>query len=302
MRSTALTRYFFIPLVFILCTSEFSCSKPPERTSVNISLQKTTYKTYEPIELRCELINLENKASNVPVYAFRHDAYYYITDEHGAKFRTKNIFNGLMPAAYYTVEPFDTLINSFTLNHLGIVYWKKFEEMYFKNEGFFPPGKYMAYLVYDSVKSNTVSFEVVETDEKEREILELARSERYDEALVKYPGNYFEEHLTYWSIQESAMSFLRADKGEETFRDTSGLAVKYENFFAKYPNSNYNLQESFLYFYFRVSAVDSARSTKKMYDLKDRYPATNISRGVDLIINREQQDGRSFIFKKPKNK
>lgn len=298
MKSPSLNKILPLVLTFILF---LSCAKPPEGTVVTISLPKKTYKVYEPIELTIELINLKNESRMIGIYDFIHKAEYFISDEKGTKYRTRIEFNGFLIPSQYVILSKDTLMKYVTLNNYGTLYRKNpGDKMYFQNEGYFPPGRYNVFSVYDSVRSNTLSFDVIEDDETDKEILELANVEKYSEALLKYPGNYFAEYLSYWEIQMLSIGFLRASKDDENFIDTSGLKGKFENFFDNHTNSIYYLNEGFLYFYFRVSLHDSLSAANKMIELKKKYANTNIEKGVNLVHNREKQDKKSFIFKHPK--
>lgn len=289
------------------------CSRSNEGThiyngsEVKISLPKDSYKMYEPIELQYEWVNHKDKPDTIwGVFEISEYTQFFITDENGKVYTNQSSRLDIVhsrPAHY--VQKGDTVAETITLNHIGIAFKGTFRESYFSCFSYLPPGKYRVYSVIEGdaariytkpMKTNEVEFEISELSERDEKVLALVRDEKYEEALLLYPGNYFEEYIMKAEMDSYFIKRFKAGETNERYKDTSKLPAMYSAFFDKYPNSPYNLSDNFISAYLRVSSIDSAGSQIKMQELLAKYPGTNISKTVNSLKKKELFTGLSSVY------
>ncbi|MBL8016248.1 MAG: hypothetical protein JNK43_03175, partial [Ignavibacteria bacterium] len=148
----------------------------------------------------------------------------------------------------------------------------------------------------EPIKTNAIEFEISELSERDEKVLALVRDKKYEEALLLYPGNYFEEYILKSEMDDYFIELSRAGETSERYKDTSKLPAMYGAFFDKYPNSPYSLNDNFISGYLGVSSKDSAGSQVKMQELLAKYPGTNISKTVNSLKKKELFTGLSSVY------
>ena len=301
---------FIFASLFMLCTA---CSKSDKGTriyngtEVKISLPKDSYKMYEPIELQYEWINHKDSPDTLwDVFELSELSHIFVTDENGKIYTNHLSAIGKVaskPAHY--IQKGDTVLETITLNKIGIFLTGSPRESYFSCYSYLPPGKYRVYSVIEGdagrkdlepIKTNEVEFRVTELSAEDETITALAVDKKYEEALTQFPGNYFGEYLARSQMNEYFKEFFMAGETNERYKDTSKLPAVYNAFFDKYPNSMYNLSDNFILGYLKVSSKDSAGSQVKMRELLEKYPGTNISKTVNSLKKKELFTGISSVY------
>ncbi len=276
-------------------------------TEVKISLPKDSYKMYEPIELQYEWVNHKDIPDTLwDVFELSEFTHVFVTDENGKVYTNhpRGIDKVTARPQHY-VQKGDTVIETITLNHIGIEFIGTSRESYFSCSHYLPPGKYTVYSVIEDyswrkyrepIKTNAVEFEISELSERDEKVLALVRDKKYKEALQSYPGDYFEEYLMKFEMSEYFLELSKAGETSERYKDTSKFPVMYGAFFDKYPDSPYNLSDNFISGYLWVSSKDSAGSQVKMQELMAKYPGTNISKTVNSLKKIELFTGLSSVY------
>jgi hypothetical protein len=231
--------------------------------SVIMSLLKQSYKEYEPVIAKFELINHDSIA--MPIYElfipYLYETGVLIKDENGNTYSHNNALTNISidvlrdtSKPMTKLNPGDTLIISMPLNNWGLDagFWKdqNSKDFYFDQFGYFPLGKYKAsfYLSYDgkmtygvSLGSNEVEFEVTALNDEDIEILKNLKNNfwskqqnDFDDIIYNYPNNVFVEHI----MAEKLTWFGGAKTNEIKEKD-------YIEFMNKFPNSYYFLNWRF---------------------------------------------------------
>jgi len=301
LKAILIITFIFIHIAGFICGGKSDAVR-----TVTISLPKKTYKTYEPIELRYEWINRKNIIDSIYMYGLRYEVKYTITDEKG--FVYKHTLNEILNEPDVLMYPFflgpgDTLDKIITLNDFGKRYAYKLGEFIFGTIAYFPPGRYKVYATLNEhvnrdfkapFNTNEIEFEVEDVDETGRQILELARNEKYSEAMSLYPENYFKEYLISWNILTKITEYMKAVFKDNHYKDTTSLPQMYQSFFETYPNSIYNLGDMFIINYLSVSSENMDEVYIKMNELLQKYPNTLIAKRIKSIFDTEKTTGQKL--------
>lgn len=269
---------------------------------VLISLPKYNYKTYEPINLTFEWINLQNNKDSIWGLFDQGCDFLkcYIEDEKGNFFNKKNkILNSYIGfrEPEYILNARDTIRRYITINDFAKPIQSKTEN-YFGNLGYFPVGKYKLYFIIDEdygkkfvkpIKTNEIEFEISEINEFDSQILDLVRDRKYDVALTRFPNyNYFDEYLRYFSLNKYLGEYLSDKFEHKAYDQISTLLVKYDDFFKEFYNSQYILNDIFMYHYFSIGSEEYSSLLSKVNNLMGKYPTTNIEYILNDVSKREK--------------
>ncbi len=254
---------------------------------VNISFPKFTYKKFEPINLQFEWIN--NSTQNDSIWALFSPLGNYlnieITSEDGTKYNRK-VGSGIINVDFgnpLIVGSYDTLKKSISINQYGKVYEDLMNGVYFGFPAYFPSGKYKISVMIDKdynkiystpIQTNTVEFEVVDNDNADKVILELIKKKNYTEALKRFPNNSYEEYLMYYDLLLYLAKFDENRTENKINSDTEVLFKKYKDFFNKYPNSLYNLNDAFITSYLSPNCNDLESINSRKNELMQEYRNT----------------------------
>lgn len=236
-----------------------------DKYKMTMTLLKSEYKKYEPILATLNLINNDSKPMKI-YNLFEHfspEPNFYIINTDNNKIYTRNNQSlSFISNVRAKIQSGDTLIFSMPINNWGekTSYPKSltFEDVYFDQFGYLPPGNYKAYFYFDenmqqlygtSLMSNEVTFKVNELTEEDTKILKLYKEKKYDEVINIFPDNSFTEHVLAWKLLPYWL------------KTTENTENDYNQFFSKYPNSSYTLSWSFMLPY--VIAAEKEKGTYK---------------------------------------
>jgi hypothetical protein len=279
-----------------LCLNDGYCEKKYE---LLISLPKYTYKKFEPIMLKAEMVNHDTEAlelwgnfvlpqTNVDVTIIDEKGKIFMEDKSGSE-----KFDIMRKIPSYVIQPEDTLFVTLRINNWGEeIRWKSdTDNDYYFASGYLEPGKYTANIstfVKENlgldkqikVKSNNVNFEVTKLDKSDAELLKLFKKgdkynlKPYEEILNKYPDNPFTE-----SVAAEYLSMKYFSKySDKDYIYINDLERDFQNFIDKYRNSIYLLNDRWLkpYIY------------KHFYNVETNNLNTNLEQMYnDFIIQNE---------------
>ncbi len=269
---------------------------------VIISLPKYNYKSYEPINLTFEWINLQNNKDSIwGIFGQGNDFLKcFVEDEKGNKFNKKNkILNSYIGIREpeYVLNTNDTLRRSITINDYAKPIQSR-AEFYFGNLGYFPAGKYKLYFIIDEdygkkfnipIRTNEIEFEISEINEFDSQILDLVRDKKYDVALTLFPNyNYFNEYLKYFNLNKYIGEYLSDKFEHKAYGQISTLLAKYNDFFKQYHNSQYILNDVFIYHYLSIGSEEYSSLLSKANKLMRMYPNTLIEYLLHDVSKREK--------------
>lgn len=296
------TLILFLMLAFVVS----ACSKKVEETKVTISLPKKTYVMYEPINLQFEWIN--NTSKNDSIWGMfltsGNDLLVKITDQTG-KIYNKRVLTELgitkeTPLSY-VVAPGDTIFRTYEINDYGIERDDIGKTPQFWSLGYLPAGKYSVTVIIHKdgaktyqkpIQTNTVEFEVVEAGTEETEIKKMFYNDKEGmdfqksfednvpaEVLKKFPNSKFDETLRFYDIiryvgKNNDDIKVNANSKADT------LLQKYDEYFNRYPNSQYYMYDGFLSGIFRPNCNDETLAIRKKDQLIDKYPNTLLARSL----------------------
>lgn len=220
-----------------------------ESSTLTISLSKDEYKIFEPILVRFDYIN--NNSHYDTIY-FNFYKYFEGIQFHITKIDDNKAYNDIMfPSPFlfgvgprYFIAPKDTFTVSMIMNYR---YGEPNIENYFGTMGYFEPGNYKVqaqdFFGSTFIKTNTTYFKIVENDSVDMQILELARSKKYQDIVNNFPLSPYCEH---------ALAMICSDMySTETFNIPKDDVIDtYKNFINQYPSSFYNMNIEFVDSYF----------------------------------------------------
>jgi hypothetical protein len=285
------TAAFLLCFIFIFSYSRSQDLKDLKSNyELKIELPKYTYKKFEPVKLKIEMINHDSIPLELwgnfepPIYLTDVE----VTDEHGNVFsvnQSHSHMDIMLTAPTDIILPGDTLILSMSINdwgkEAGFVSQKN-NDIYFGNRGYFEKGIYTANISTGvntnsernirgkikpdtslqlnngvEIKSNDVNFEVAELNDTDREIINhfkeadfLYNIKPYKDIIDKFPDNTFTEITYVYYLGGKYLNHYR----DKSYKYINELNDDYENFIVKYPNSLYLLDfrvvEPYIYRYF----------------------------------------------------
>ena len=263
-------------------------------SSLIISLEKNTFKKFEPILTLLKYTNRSNvKDTLFNLFNDYADEYEFVIEDQNRKvYRGRNKLSCLLnlPIPSTTLLPNESISMSISMNDFGD--WLPYKnynenEFYFDNKGYLSPGNYKAYLIQkggsiwnrdkELRKSNEISFVVTEINELDKKILNLERNKNYSEILSKYSDHPYSEHV----FAEYLNQAFPLDKGKIKSFSGESILTQYLEFFEKYPKSlyNYNYNNAFI----------NSMFIKLYYK---NYKAENIIINLNSILN-----SNSFVLK-----
>jgi hypothetical protein len=245
---------------------------------LKIELPRYTYRKYEPVILKTEMIN--NDSIPLELWGNFESPFYLadvvITDEQGNIFCVNQShpqkIDAFLLAPTNIILPGDTLFLSMSINDWGKearFVSQKDNDIYFANRGYFEKGKYIANITTrvntnselnirgkiksDSdfrqdnqveIKSNDVNFEVVELNDTDRVILN-----QFKEADFLYNLKPYKDVIDEFpdnAFTEIMYIYYLGGKylnyySDKNYKYINDLINDYENFIWKYPNSLYLL-------------------------------------------------------------
>jgi len=235
---------------------------PGDSDLIELQLQKTVFKKYEPIEILVRYINTGNV--NDSIY-WMFDEYvdfinFDIKDEKGININEKETFYytlGIAVRPNYIVKPNDTLITTITLNGFG----KKTEESktYFQYLNYFPVGRFnFRAIIYgdlhktftNPIETNDLEFEIVDIDESDMNVIDLNREGKFPEIQKNFSNNYFYEYALRENIRSNIGKYHKKEIA------ISVLENSYVEYFKMYPQSYYTIP--FLKQYLSLVSNDDA--------------------------------------------
>ena len=258
---------FLLTLLFINVFSEKImtaplplCDSVTAKYKLNMTLDKYSYKEYEPVMAKFEFINLDYKPYNVlGLFGTSSDmANFRITDDLGNAWSGCKATHGdVIYIGQDLVQPGDTIVVSMVINDWGEIINPrgKFSTRHFGLWGYFPAGrKYKALYSSDRLKSNDVEFEVTPMDEQDKSVIkldeatygELPRDSAVSIALSQYPDNVLTEYLLAEDIPNKNAKIFYF----ESQNDVPNLTDDYESFFKKYPRTYYMYDVGFMLPYY----------------------------------------------------
>jgi hypothetical protein len=232
-------------------TSPFPIRCTDVKQKITMSLEKYTYKEYEPVLAKFEVINYDSihfKIYDMFIqYSNISGTIIEISDTIGNKW-SMNLSPGdqiNIGGPTYILKFNDTLIVSMPINNWGEKYkgWSIFGEF-----GYFPAGrKYKARFINNDLISNEVVFEVVKPNEDDEKVIQLYKDifGKITEdgavtiALSKYPANEYTMHLRAINLPMKYYKYKKTGIEKEILKD-------YRDFFEKFPNSFYLYSEQFM--------------------------------------------------------
>jgi hypothetical protein len=232
---------------------------------VKMSLAKQTYKKYEPVVAKFEIVNHDSVP--LPIFSFEKMASFtniIIYDESGRSLGGhKGGHASWILAPRTIVQPGDTLVISMSINNWGkdTKYWDEenhTDDYYFSEAGFFEPGNYRARLRFDpqfeffNLESNDVYFTVTDLTEEDKEILKLYREvfgiargfeaadmiayeSKLEPIFAMYPDNPFREHIEADRLYSYYWIHIKEDAENG-----------YNSFIHTFPNSYYIFSPRFM--------------------------------------------------------
>lgn len=221
---------------------------PEDSVLIELKLQKTVYKKYEPIEILVKYINMGNVSDSIYMMFddFTNFIDFNIKDDRGVNVNEKDKHGftlGIPLKPNYIVKPLDTLITTITLNGFG----KKTEnrKTFFQYSNYFPVGKYKfnAVIYGDQHKTFTIpisttdiEFEIIDSDESDMRVIDLTREGRFNSIQENYSNNYFYEYALREYVKSNIGKF---DNNEIT---KSELENSYIEYFNSFPQSYYTIK------------------------------------------------------------
>jgi hypothetical protein len=235
---------------------------PGDSDLVELQLQKTVFKKYEPIEILVKYINTGNVSDSIYMMFddFTNFIDFSIKDDRGVNINEKDkqgFTLGIPLKPNYIVKPLDTLITTITLNGFG----KKTEnrKTFFQYSNYFPVGKYKfnAVIYGDQHKTFTkpiattdIEFEIIDIDESDMRVIDLTREGRFNSIQENYSNNYFYEYALREYVKSNIGKF---DNNEIT---KSELENSYIEYFNSFPQSYFTIQ--FVMQYLSLISNDAA--------------------------------------------
>ena len=288
------------------CTA-FGKGEPSLDSTIVISLEKHSFKAYEPVLVLAKYTNYSGENDSL-YHLWTNSAdelKFFIKSEKGIEYSGRKTYLCILfiPSVKYILKPGESLTMSTYLNDYGEwIYYVEGQEsrFYFDLTGYIPVGKYTAYAeqmggsIYNRGKfirrTNEISFEVTELNDEDRNILKMERDKKYSEIISSYPENPFTEHVmaNYLSRQ-----FLYENKLPYPFRNTE-IINAYKKFFEKHPKSlyNYNCNGEFIVSMF----LKLANNTDDINEYMNLLVSGNNS--DSYVYDYLNQDAaRSYIYK-----
>ncbi|RPI14807.1 MAG: hypothetical protein EHM58_15610 [Ignavibacteriae bacterium] len=270
--------------------------------TLEVSLQKTKFKVFEPIEMLVKYINNGAKTDSLYYLFDINSTYmkYVITGENGKIINRydNEDHNGIRSEPLYIVNPGDTILSGMWISYYGRRLWDE-DSIYFKMSQI-PIGKYKMYLYSENdiknkfdppLVSNTVEFEVVDINEQDRQILHLYKQGKFEEINWDYKQNDFLEYVNRIELRDEHMKIEKGKSTEENW------AIKFSEFMDKYPNSLHTIYH--INHYMRnISQKDKINIYENMEKLIEKYPNTLISMYLSNRNTRERLANNIIKYKK----
>ena len=269
-----------------------NCGKQPTQTNrdrslsgLEITLSKTDYKLYEPILIKFTYVNRSSKATSIGlnfIESYERSVNFFITSDEGKVYDKKiHSAEGLVyEAPQYFIEPGDTFSISMVLNRNNGEPGSGADQYFDKsgclgNFGYLEPGKYLVYAEDDigdsTYKTNETAFSVKGLKDDELKILELVRTNNYEEVFKKYPLNVFTEHAMARYCENLPS---QNEKGET---DTSFINDSFGKFINHYPNSLYDMNAGFVNSYFTKVINKTSDINYVINKMTAKYPASQFA-------------------------
>lgn len=251
-----------------------------------MSLPKTTYKKYEPVVAKFDLINNDTLPLDIYYDIFWIEANYLFTikvvDNLG-KIYSVNQTPGDMMIVYkapdYIIQPGDTFIISMPINNWG----KENDTRHLGQFGYFPSGQtYEARFSNEQLTSNIVKFDVIELNKYDNDLLNLLNNWAVSESTLQmYEDNPFVEHIY-------AKYFLKS-------------VENYYDFLTKYPSSYYMYYDRYMSKLYTTQFIDEKNIEKIISNIKTSISSDQFNQ---FLSNRAIQERVNEILKmyKPRNK
>lgn len=292
----SLVRILVLLCCFISLLNLMNCGRQPTQTNrerslsgLEITLSKTEYKLYEPILVKFVYVNRSPKTTSIGlnfVESYERSVNFFITSAEGTVYDKKiHSAEGLVfEAAQYSVNSGDTFSISMVLNRNYGELGGSADQYYgksgcFGNFGYLEPGKYLIYaedIIGDSAfKTNEVAFTVKALKDDDLKILELVRTNKYEEVFKKYPLNVFTEHAMAMYCEN-----LPA-QNEKGGTDTFAIDSSFGKFINKYPNSFYDMNAGFVNSYFTKIINKSSDINEVINNMTVRYRATQFANFIN---------------------
>lgn len=266
-------------LILVICFKTVSeIRKPGQSVSIQMELQKSIYKEFEPVIAKFVLVNNDSEPYNIYTMfnPYCSETNIDITDNIGHHWFQNNSQGDyiIINEPTYILQPEDTLVVSMAINNWG----EKLAQRYslYSQFGFFPPGrKYKAALFFNELRSNQVEFEIDSLNDGDKKLVQLyndiyGKITRDSAAIIAetlYPDNIFTEYLSAEGIEARYYSELRKDKNNPLI---NALIEDYENFFNKYPHSNYFYKDDFMWAYYFNIFYNKPNLKKILTDLSEK--------------------------------
>lgn len=235
---------------------------PGDSDLVELQLQKTVFKKYEPIEVLIKYINNGNKDDSIYFMFndFTNFIDFEIKDDKGININEKDkqgFTLGMALRPNYIVKPSDTLITTITLNGFG----KKTEDMktYFQYQNYFPVGKYKFHaIIYGDLHksfnipiiTDDIEFEIVDVDETDIKVIDMSREGKFYDIQKNYSTNYFYEYALRENVKSNIGKYYKKEIA------ISVLENSYTEYVKMYPQSYYTIP--FLKQYLSLVSNDDA--------------------------------------------
>jgi hypothetical protein len=273
-----------------------------KKCTVIMTLQKQVYKKFEPVIAKFDVINRNNKAYNIhdlfsPAYGGIGNL--KITNDSGKVWNSQLIIDIIYIAEpEYFIQPGDTFTISMPINDWGNEI--SFNELYFGQLGYFPPGRsYTAYYYDESSKSSEVQFKVIDLNEEDQNVINIYKdfgritADSSNSIIIsKYPDNVFTEYIM---TERFKMKYWKMFQGRNHY-DATGLEEDYQNFFKKYPDSYYMYNDFFMAPYYAKLLSGLFSSYNKV--IKEIKSKNNNSQLTSFLSNRDIKNRIKNVIKK----
>ena len=255
----------FHALIFIVIIniSVVNCSSIKSLdNNFQIILKKNSYTKYEPIPVLLEYINRTNSVDTLYNFMFdiQENLIFNLVNENNEKIKEYSL-RGVVDKVYmplYYILPGDTIITGTNVSAFYGELQTKYDSIkYFHQSCYIIPGKYTLQARTSNKGnlyiSNTLTFEVKESTDEEKEMLNLLSHREYSSLFEKFPVNNLTE-----SVYADYLCHYYPPNFDSARVDDSVIKNIYRNFWNNYPDSYYNtgilVGE---YFYYLTLSTDS---------------------------------------------
>lgn len=277
------------------------------QSELKLSLQKYSYKKYEPILALLKYTNQSSKNDTVidMFEEFSDNLSFKIIPLDGQIYKKAKF--GFSINSYpipYSVKPFDSLKLSFDINKYGNKFLNT--ENYFDMLGYFNPGRYKVYASGKNknvqILSDTLEFKVIELSEEDSIVLNLLGQNHYSDILQNFQENPFRESIYFYS----AHTQYRPKIKDFSYSKNDVLNL-YRETCENYGESYYWFKPAFVLFMFDKLALFFDSIDSEIEKIRNTYNCTYLNEFLnqESVIKRIKifdKDRRNVIKESKKNK